>query len=60
LPTHLEQATYYEDHAKAGRIQELIATEQGGYDFSYTNLNALVNVVPTNFRDWLRAHWGAQ
>jgi len=60
LPAHLEHAAYYQDHAKVGRIQELIATEQRRYDFNHANLNALVNVAPTNFWDWLRAHWGAQ
>jgi hypothetical protein len=60
LPAHLEHATYYQDYAKVGRIQELIATEQRRYDFNQANLNALVNITPTNFWDWLRAHWGAQ
>lgn len=60
LPAHLEHAAYYQDYAKVGRIQELIATEQRRYDFNTANLNALVNVVPITFWDWLRAHWGAQ
>ncbi|PMD65851.1 isoflavone reductase family protein-like protein [Hyaloscypha bicolor E] len=60
LPAHLEHATYYQDFAKVGRVQELIATEQRRYDYTTANLNTLVNVVPTNFWDWLREHWGAQ
>lgn len=60
LPAHLEHATYYQDLAKVGRVQELIATEQRRYDYTTANLNALVNVVPTNFWEWLRGHWGAQ
>ncbi|KAE9375496.1 isoflavone reductase family protein-like protein [Stipitochalara longipes BDJ] len=60
LPAHVEHAAYYQDYAKVGRMQELIATEQRRYDFNTANLNALVNVAPTPFWDWLRAHWGAQ
>ncbi|KAE9374643.1 isoflavone reductase family protein-like protein [Stipitochalara longipes BDJ] len=59
LPAHLEHAAYYQDYAKVERIQELIATEQGRYDFT-PNLNALVDVVPTKFWDWLRTHWGTE
>lgn len=60
LAAHLQHATYYQDWIKVNRIQELIATEQRRYDFVNPNLNALVNVAPTPFWDWLRAHWGAQ
>ena len=60
LAAHLQHATYYQDWIKVNRIQELIATEQRRYDFVQPNLNALVNVTPTPFWDWLRAHWGAQ
>jgi hypothetical protein len=57
LPAHIEHATYYQDWAKVARMQELVATEKRRYDFTFANLNALVNVVPTNFEDWLRTHW---
>ena len=60
LPAHLQHATYYQDYAKASRIQELIATEQRRYDFTQPNLNPLVNVVPTSFWDWISAHWAVQ
>lgn len=58
LVTHLRQAEYYQDRAKINRIQELIATEQGRYDFAQPNLNALVDVTPKAFGQWLREHWG--
>lgn len=58
LQSHLDFAVYYQDHTKAARIQELIATEQRRYDFREPNLNALVNVVPTSFWDWLHNNWG--
>ncbi|KAL2071205.1 hypothetical protein VTL71DRAFT_12440 [Oculimacula yallundae] len=58
LNTHLEHATYYQDYTKVARISELIATEQRRYDFTQPNLNAVVNVVPTSFWDWLHNNWG--
>jgi len=58
LTTHLDHASYYQDYSKVARIQELIATEQRRYDFTQPNLNALVNVVPTSFWNWLHSVWG--
>jgi hypothetical protein len=58
LTAHLQHATYYQDWIKVSRIQELIATEQRRYDFVSPNLNALVDVTPMTFWDWLKAHWG--
>ncbi|KAG4031741.1 hypothetical protein MFRU_008g01030 [Monilinia fructicola] len=60
LLTTLQEAAYYQDHAKVSRIQELMATEQRRYDFSQINLNSLVNFHPTSFWDWLSTHWAAQ
>lgn len=60
LQAHLDQAIYYQDYAKVNRIQELIATEQRRYDYEQPNLNALVDVTPMSFWDWLREHWAAQ
>lgn len=60
LAAHLQHATYYQDWIKVNRIQELIATEQRRYDFVQPNLNALVNVTPTPFWDWLKSQWGGQ
>jgi hypothetical protein len=60
LQAHLDTAIYYQDWAKVNRIQELMATEQRRYDFEQPNLNALVDVTPMSFWDWLREHWGAQ
>lgn len=59
LRAHLEHAEYYQDYATVAYIHELMATEQRRYDISQPNLNALVNVEPTPFWDWLRLHWGA-
>ncbi|RDL38991.1 Uncharacterized protein BP5553_03331 [Venustampulla echinocandica] len=58
LGAHLEHATYYQDWAKAARVQELMATEQRRYDFAQPTLNPLVNIVPVPFWDWLSNHWG--
>ncbi|KAL3422610.1 isoflavone reductase [Phlyctema vagabunda] len=58
LQAHLQHATYYEDYARVGRLNELIATEQRHYDYSTTNLNSLVNVQPITFWDWISEHWG--
>ncbi|KAJ8062416.1 hypothetical protein OCU04_008957 [Sclerotinia nivalis] len=60
LAANIQEAAYYQDHAKVSRIQELIATEQRRYDFSQVNLNALVNFQPISFWDWLRTHWAPQ
>lgn len=59
LQAHLDHATFYQDYAKLGRIQELMATEQRRYDFEAPNLNAMVDVTPISFWDWLRNEWGA-
>ncbi|RDW81938.1 NAD(P)-binding protein-12 [Coleophoma cylindrospora] len=60
LQAHLNYATYYDDWAEVARLNELIATEQRRYDFSSPNLNALVNVQPISFWNWLCYHWGSQ
>lgn len=58
LNAHLEHAIQTLNYVKAAHIQELAATEQRRYDFTQPNLNALVNVVPEMFGDWLRNQWG--
>ncbi|PQE25475.1 isoflavone reductase protein [Rutstroemia sp. NJR-2017a BBW] len=60
LSAYLQQAIIYQDYAQATRLQELIATEQRRYDFSLANLNALVDVQPISFWNWLSSHWGFQ
>ncbi|KAH8808065.1 isoflavone reductase family protein-like protein [Xylogone sp. PMI_703] len=59
LGDHLNYAMYYEDTnpERVKTIQELIATEQGRYDFEVADLNLLVNVQPVAFWDWLVANW---
>jgi len=59
LQAHLDTAIYYQDVDKINRIQELMATEQRRYDFERPNLNALVNIVPESFYDWLNTRWAA-
>jgi len=59
LQAHIDHATYYQDYIKVGRMQELMATSERRYDFESPNLNALVNVTPTPFWDWLHTEWGA-
>jgi len=59
LQAHLDTAIYYEDYLKINRIQELMATEQRRYDFERPNLNAMVNVTPESFYDWLTTQWVA-
>ncbi|TGO84549.1 hypothetical protein BPOR_0492g00040 [Botrytis porri] len=57
LAANIQEAAYYQDHAKVGRLQELSVTEERRYDFSQINLNSLVNIQPVSFWDWLRTHW---
>ncbi|KAL2008273.1 hypothetical protein VTN00DRAFT_8255 [Thermoascus crustaceus] len=39
------------------RLYQLLATMAGRYDFDSPNLNGMVNVQPSRFRDWLYAAW---
>jgi hypothetical protein len=47
------------DQVEQLRVHTLIATAASRYDFANPNLNSLVAVVPTRFRDWLRTAWAA-
>lgn len=62
LTDHLNYAMYYEDTnpRRVKVIQELIATEQGRYDFTVVNLNDRVTVQPTSFWDWLLENWSSE
>lgn len=60
LSAQLQLAITYQDYAQVTRLQELIATEQKRYDFSQANLNALVDVQPISFWNWLSSHWAVQ
>ncbi|TGO67158.1 hypothetical protein BOTNAR_0047g00260 [Botryotinia narcissicola] len=57
LEANIQEAAYYQDSARVGRLQDLSATEERRYDFSQVNLNSLVNIQPVSFWDWLRTHW---
>jgi hypothetical protein len=39
------------------KVQELINTANGNYDFSSPNLNHYAGFQPVRFRDWLRSNW---
>lgn len=58
LQAHIEHADFYQQYDKLNRMHELQATEKGRYDFENPNLNALVDVEPTSFWDWLRLQYG--
>lgn len=60
LEANIQEAAYYQDSARVGRLQELSATEERRYDFSQVNLNSLVSIQPVSFWDWLRTHWTPQ
>ncbi|KAK6597839.1 isoflavone reductase [Botrytis cinerea] len=60
LTANIQEAAYYQDYARVGRLQELSATEERRYDFSQVNLNSLVNIQPVSFWNWLRTHWAPQ
>jgi hypothetical protein len=45
------------DDTREQRIQHLITTAEGRYDFSSINLNSMVNIIPQTFRDWLVQAW---
>jgi hypothetical protein len=45
------------DETREQRIQHLITTAEGRYDFNAINLNVMVNIVPQTFRDWLEQVW---
>jgi hypothetical protein len=45
------------DDAREQRIQHLITTAEGRYDFNGANLNSLVNVIPQTFQEWLLQAW---
>lgn len=45
------------DTSRERRIQNLIVTAEGRYDFGNINLNSVVNVTPQRFREWLTQAW---
>ncbi len=45
------------DETRELRIQHLITTAEGRYDFNSINLNPMVNVIPQTFQDWLLQVW---
>lgn len=47
------------DETRKQRIQHLISTAEGRYDFNSVNLNSIVNINPQIFRDWLVQAWSA-
>ncbi|KKY27677.1 putative isoflavone reductase family protein [Phaeomoniella chlamydospora] len=53
----LSHARTLNDSNRVKRVQQLIATAEGRYDFALTNLNDLVPVFPQSFRDWMFQAW---
>lgn len=45
------------DETREQRIQHLITTAEGRYDFGSFNLNSMVNIIAQPFQDWLRQAW---
>lgn len=45
------------DETRGQRIQHLITTAEGRYDFTSVNLNSMVGFVPQTFQDWLGQAW---
>lgn len=58
LRSELQVAALQEDSARQIRLQALIATAEGRYDFSQPNLNQrFPNVRTISFQDWFVAKW---
>jgi hypothetical protein len=47
------------DETREQRIQHLITTAEGRYDFNSANLNSMVNIVPQTFQEWLVQAWSS-
>ncbi|KAK5170442.1 uncharacterized protein LTR77_005030 [Saxophila tyrrhenica] len=61
LRSELQLAAAQQDTARGTRIQTLIATANGRYDFSQPNLNrAFPDIRPISFNDWFVAKWSGQ
>ncbi|KAK3052402.1 hypothetical protein LTR09_006612 [Extremus antarcticus] len=61
LRSELQLAAAQQDTARGTRVQVLIATANGRYDFSQPNLNrAFPDTKPITFQDWFVAKWSGQ
>jgi hypothetical protein len=61
LRSELQLAVAQQDAARTVRVNTLISTANGRYDFSQTNLNrAFPDVRPISFNDWFVAKWSGQ
>ena len=61
LRSELQLAAAQQDTAHGTRIQTLIATANGRYDFAQPNLNrAFPEVRPISFEDWFVVKWNGQ
>lgn len=56
----LTYALFAPDVVEQLRLHTLIATAESRFDFDDPNLNALVNIQPVRFADWLRTQWSGQ
>jgi hypothetical protein len=57
LQDDLTVAQALHEETREQRIQHLITTADGRYDFGSINLNSLINITPQSFRDWLTQVW---
>lgn len=57
LQDALVMARALHDKVREEKLQHLIVTADGRYDYSNSNLNSMVNVVPQRFQNWLAQTW---
>ncbi len=59
LRSALELATARQDGASVVRLHSLLATAEGRYDYTQTNLNQMFPEVQTvSFQAWFLGKWG--
>lgn len=60
LQSQLQLSASSPDPNARARVQNLMATGTGAFDFTDFNLNRMVNVTPTPFKEWLELAWANQ
>jgi len=61
IQAELQQAIVQRDASRAVKLQALLATAEGRYDYSQLNLHrAFPNIKPISFQDWFTAKWQLQ
>ncbi len=59
LQDALTVAQALRDNIREQKIQHLVVTADGRYDFDSCNLNSMVNIIPQTFQDWLGQAWSS-